>query len=65
MAQVRAESRHRLPTMVLGTGLPCLSLGTQDKYSSDAQLATKLRREDSLKGPECQPQPLTPLGRFL
>ena len=30
-----AESRHPLPTMVLGTGLPCLSLGAQDKYSSD------------------------------
>ena len=31
-----AESRHDLPTLVLGTGLPCLSPDTQDKYSSDA-----------------------------
>ena len=28
-------------------------------------LASKLKREDSLKGPECHPQPLTPLGGFL
>ena len=31
-----AESQHPLPTVVLGTGLPCLSPDAQDKYSSDA-----------------------------
>ena len=28
-------------------------------------LANKLKREDSLKGPGCHPQPLTPLRGFL
>ena len=28
-------------------------------------LASKLKRKDSLKGPGCQLQPLTPLGGFL
>ena len=31
-----AESQHPLPTVVLGTGLPCLSPEAQDKYRSDA-----------------------------
>ena len=31
-----AESRYHLPTVVLGTGLHCLSPEAQDKYSSDA-----------------------------
>lgn len=31
-----AESQHPLPTMVMGSGLPCLSPEAQDKYPSDA-----------------------------
>lgn len=36
VAQARAESQHPLPTMVMGSGLPCLSPEAQDKYPSDA-----------------------------
>lgn len=60
-----AESQHPLPTMVMGSGLPCLSPEAQINIAVMLTLANKLKHEDSLKGPECHPQPLTPLGGFL
>ena len=60
-----AESQHPLPTMVMCSGLPCLSPEAQINIAVMLTLANKLKHEDSLKGPECHPQPLTPLGGFL
>ena len=44
--------------------LACLR-GPRINIAVTLTLASKLKREDSLKGPGCQLQPLTPLGGFL
>ena len=56
-----------IPCPLLCWALACLACLRTPRINIAVTLtlASKLKREDSLKGPECHPQPLTPLGGFL